>query len=427
MRKDPTHANLVSTWTTLVLSISIFCYSTIFIVSEYFDTIRMGDFLSFQPTDGPGSVSKNCLPRPLGFHYFGDFVSTVCHAQMSTPYGKEIGSNYFPFSYVMMSPFGPLMRLHVLAALLPFIIASSLLICIPIIKSMSYVSKAERYLTVLIAVVMTYPFISFIDRGNAQGFVTGFLVTGIYLYMNSRFNESAIFLGLATALKGYPIIFLIIFVRKRQWRSLAISILTGGIATIIPLLFFDGGMIKNIQGLMSRISGLQDSSFQFNAYNNSLKGLLFSIQELKISPLTGVSHLLTDNYSMVAALIAGIIIIAALTLKFDLLEFSILASIFCCLLIDLTAGYVLTTFFVPVMIFLSGKYEISPRRSFWYMAGIAIILAPKGIPIKITPYWPEATYSPSFNSVLSPLMQLGLIVSIVTSHICSKLKMSPTA
>jgi hypothetical protein len=313
----------------------------------------------------------------------------------------------------MMSPFGPLMRLHVLVALIPFIIASSLLICIPIIKSMSYVSKADRYLTVLIAVVMTYPFISFIDRGNAQGFVTGFLVTGIYLYMNSRFNESAIFLGLATALKGYPIIFLIIFVRKRQWRSLAISILTGGIATIIPLLFFDGGMIKNIQGLMSRISGLQDSSFQFNAYNNSLKGLLFSIQELKISPLNEVSHLLTDNYSMVAALIAGIIIFAALTLKFDLLEFSILASIFCCLLIDLTAGYVLTTFFVPVMIFLSGKYEISPRRSFWYMAGIAIILAPKGISISN----PASNTIPSFGTIISPLIMCALLLALMLAGI----------
>ena len=413
----------------LVLQLSLWVCGILctFVSSEYLRFGRFSTTLSFYSPDPPGNIPTTCKPQPLGLHYFGDFVSIVCHAQFASPYNSGFISNYFPFSYVMMSPFGPLMRLHVLAALLPFIIASSLLICIPIIKSMSYVSKAERYLTVLIAVVMTYPFISFIDRGNAQGFVTGFLVTGIYLYMNSRFNESAIFLGLATALKGYPIIFLIIFVRKRQWRPLAISILTGGIATIIPLLFFDGGMIRNIQGLMSRISGLQDSSFQFNAYNNSLKGLLFSIQELKISPLTGVSHLLTDNYSMVAALIAGIIIIAALTLKFDLLEFSILASIFCCLLIDLTAGYVLTTFFVPVMIFLSGKYEISPRRSFWYMAGIAIILAPKGIPIKITPYWPEATYSPSFNSVLSPLMQLGLIVSIVISHICSKLKMSPTA
>ena len=413
----------------LVLQLSLWVCGILctFVSSEYLRFGRFSTTLSFYSPDPPGNIPTTCKPQPLGLHYFGDFVSIVCHAQFASPYNSGFISNYFPFSYVMMSPFGPLMRLHVLAALLPFIIASSLLICIPIIKSMSYVSKAERYLTVLIAVVMTYPFISFFDRGNAQGFVTGFLVTGIYLYMNSRFNESAIFLGLATALKGYPIIFLIIFVRKRQWRPLAISILTGGIATIIPLLFFDGGMIRNIQGLFTQLKGFSVGGEIYLRYNNSLKGLLFSIQELKISPLTGVSHLLTDNYSMVAALIAGIIIIAALTLKFDLLEFSILASIFCCLLIDLTAGYVLTTFFVPVMIFLSGKYEISPRRSFWYMAGIAIILAPKGIPIKITPYWPEATYSPSFNSVLSPLMQLGLIVSIVISHICSKLKMSPTA
>jgi len=399
----------------LVLQLSLWVCGILctFVSSEYLRFGRFSTTLSFYSPDPPGNIPTTCKPQPLGLHYFGDFVSIVCHAQFASPYNSGFISNYFPFSYVMMSPFGPLMRLHVLAALLPFIIASSLLICIPIIKSMSYVSKAERYLTVLIAVVMTYPFISFIDRGNAQGFVTGFLVTGIYLYMNSRFNESAIFLGLATALKGYPIIFLIIFVRKRQWRPLAISILTGGIATIIPLLFFDGGMIRNIQGLMSRISGLQDSSFQFNAYNNSLKGLLFSIQELKISPLTGVSHLLTDNYSMVAALIAGIIIIAALTLKFDLLEFSILASIFCCLLIDLTAGYVLTTFFVPVMIFLSGKYEISPRRSFWYMAGIAIILAPKGISISN----PASNTIPSFGTIISPLIMCALLLALMLAGI----------
>ena len=397
----------------LILIFNFFCLSAIYLVSEYFDEIRISSYLSFSSLDGPGAVPRKCLPDPLGVHYFGDFVSMICHSQLPTPYNSGIGSNYFPFSYVIMSPFGILMKMNLLLAIIIFLLISTMLITVPIYRSMKGVHSSERVLAILISVIFTYPFISLVDRGNVQGFVTGFLVLGMYLYIQKDFNSAAVMISLACALKGYPVVFLLLFVQNRQWRALAQGIFVGVLTTIAPLIFFQGGFLNNTKGLLTQLSEFGVGGEIYLRYNNSLKGLFLSFQEINVPIISEITKPLIQHYTLVIATIAIVITVILTFFKIDLLEFSILASIFCCLLVDLTAGYVLTIFFVPVMVYLSGNYTISHQRALIYMTGIAILFAPKGLPIKVATYWPRSDYSPSFNSIINPLVELSLLFVII--------------
>jgi len=350
------------------------------------------------------------LPEPLGVHYFGDFVSAACHARLPSPYTSLIGSNYFPFSYVAMAPFGYLLRFGLLAALLPFLALSALLILVPIYRSFPPgISRNERLLALTLLVVLTYPFISMIDRGNAQGLVTGCLMCGVYLFLRDRPNSAALFLGAATALKGYPVFFLLLFVKKRQWKSLIVAATASMVLTFMPLLVFEGGPIRNAKALLTQLRTFTEGGEIWLRYNNSLKGLFLAINELSVPLLAGPSHFMSAHYTWVVMILAITLVIVGISQRIDFFQFSLLGAIFCSLLIDLSAGYVLTAFFVPLMVYFNHGVDEGRvvRIQVWL---IAILMVPKGIPIKVTEYWPRADYSPSWNTVLNPTIMLVLSV-----------------
>lgn len=105
----------------------------------------------------------------------------------------------------------------------------------------------NRFLLILTipVLIFTAPYIYMLDRGN-------YLLIAIVCYLAFAYfyekNETlaAIFLGLATAIKIYPIFLFLIYFIEKKWKNMGIATLSAGISSLIPFLLFKGGIWQNI-------------------------------------------------------------------------------------------------------------------------------------------------------------------------------------
>ena len=105
----------------------------------------------------------------------------------------------------------------------------------------------NRFLLILTipVLIFTAPYIFMLDRGN-------YLLIEIVCYLAFAYfyekNETlaAIFLGLATAIKIYPIFLFLIYFVEKKWKNMGIATLSAGISSLIPFLLFKGGIWQNI-------------------------------------------------------------------------------------------------------------------------------------------------------------------------------------
>lgn len=400
----------------LQLSCTILFLSFVYLVTEYFYQNRLDDFLSFHANDAPGFIQPSCMPKPLGIHYFGDFVSVACHSRLSSPYLSTYSSNYFPFAYLIMRPFGFLLKFNFKLSILLFLFITFSLILIPMWNSLSFIKEHASRVTLLIAVViMSYPLFSVIDRGNIQGFVVGFIILGLLAFQKKKWRFAICFLAVATALKGYPFIFMFMFLRKREWKYFLSALFASVSFTIISLLTFSGGFFQNSKGLFNKILDLSDTSSSITGYSNSLKALLDSLSALKIPLLANLSQSISNHYFVAIGLTAGLLIFLSLQRKITELGFLITCALLGTFLFDPSPGYVLLLFMVPLTEFFLNNQLYQDKTSRLFIILISLLLVPKGIPVKTGAGWPRCDYCPSFNSVLNPLIQLLLLFIVIFS------------
>lgn len=114
------------------------------------------------------------------------------------------------------------------------------------IKKSNVISNKLLRWIVVIGLIGTAPFLFMIDRGNYLIITIVFCLAFAYFYEDNEYI-AAVFLGLAIALKVYPLfLFLLLFIDKR-WKSMGISTAIAGGVSIISLPFFYGGIWQNIR------------------------------------------------------------------------------------------------------------------------------------------------------------------------------------
>ncbi len=99
---------------------------------------------------------------------------------------------------------------------------------------------------VSIGLTITAPYLFMVDRGNYLIITIILMLAFIYFYEDHEY-VSAIFLGLAIALKIYPMfLFLLLFIDKR-WKSMGLATIVGGGVTVLTFPLFHGGIWQNIR------------------------------------------------------------------------------------------------------------------------------------------------------------------------------------
>jgi hypothetical protein len=202
---------------------------------------------------------------------------------------------------------------------------------------------------------------------------------------------------------------MLIFVRRREWKQLTISISAAALFSIASLISFSGGVVANVHAMIDKVLVFHEIQTSWLRYNSSLKGLLISVVELDIRLLSPFSQTVLNQYTFISLLLALSIGVVIIKCKADMYAFSVLSAIFCSLLIDLSATYVLTLFIIP-MLYLTDNQDFGILKKI-SLISLAVLMVPKGISLTNA----GTDHTASLISVVNPIAMIVLFFVTVIS------------
>ena len=350
------------------------------------------------------------MPPRLGIHLFGDYLLPRWQSQFANPwlnsdpaYGPL--TNYLPFAVGVFWIFSNFeyWRSFVAFALLPLVGT-----IVVLWRALQGEDRVERARFIFSSVVLTAPFIALLDRGNIQLYVVWFCCLGTHLFIRGRPFAGAVSLGFAIALKGYPIFFLALWIKAKKWSEAAAALVTAGFVSLVPLLLYEGGVIGNLRRLFNnvRFFGNQYASESI-AYNNSLRGTFLTLSQIAPWGLDAVARTFYDNFVVVTAIVVVVGVGLMLQSTVDDVGRVLIAAALMTSLIDFSAGYALTVFFVVITTLPHLSANLTRVQCRTLCVLLAIHMMPRGIPLK---FWSQeplgnvATYSSVLGGTVSMLI-----------------------
>ena len=396
-----------STFFTAFLFVSaIIGIATMIIATEYFGHDSFLTLTSHKPSDKPAHLMPNMYPEPFGVHYFGDFLDTLKHSTikdtLSNPYMSPAG--YPPFSFIVIAPF-QLFSYH--DSLKLYIILTALLLTIPIWKSRKTLSISNRVLFVS-SLFLSAPLIATFDRGNIQGIVVGFALIGLGAFKQGRHFQAGFWFAISAAMKGYPVLLLLLLVKSRSWNALGLSILLGTFFTWSSFQYFDGFSVSSLEHLWNSVAGFRtDSSSILTDRNHSFRGGISALSIVGPIWLSRILNIFEHNYYIFLLVLFSFLTTLIVSKSTPLFNSVIYISILLSYGIGISYGYSQLFLFLVVLT-IPDKSSPSSLDTWVAIGGTAFLLAPK--PLSFCQG--IATYT-----IIDPVVALLILLIIVPKDI----------
>jgi uncharacterized membrane protein SirB2 len=186
------------------------------------------------------------MPSDAGMDYYNILDAT----RGMDPYGSRLAV-YFPLTYI------PFAILSVLPRVLGFAVFEVVFVLVTlwfVSRQLDFLQGVSRRAATLALTLPTYPFLFCLDRGNVEMLIFVFLCFFFVAFERERWLTAALFLAMATAMKLYPGVFAILFLRRRQYRAFAASIVLTIGTTIASVLLYDGGIPRALKGMAANLA-----------------------------------------------------------------------------------------------------------------------------------------------------------------------------
>lgn len=170
--------------------------------------------------------------------FFTDFNELALRFQhLGTP-AFFAPNQYFMYPPAMVLPYAAIARwlpdpFHTF--ILVFLIAFVLLTVCFYLVLRRYFAPGAAMLLVASTAVTCYPFLLLIQRENMEVVSWTLITVGLWWFYRERFIWASICIGLATALKIYPLIFFGLFLPRRLYRELVVGIASCTAVTLLGL------------------------------------------------------------------------------------------------------------------------------------------------------------------------------------------------
>ena len=323
-----------------------------------------------------------------------------------------VRSNYFPFSHLLLYPFTLINAYASLFIYSLFIIGFAILASGKALTDGLSDTIGQRCLNILVFTLMSYPILITLDRGNIEGIIFVFLSCAAWLYLTGRGKWAAACIGFAASLKGYPILFLVFFVKEHRWKEIMIGLAVAACLTLVALLFLKGGVFVNLTLMSGAFRNFGDAVLMQNTgitHSISLFGMAYSCWVL----LHHHTYMDVDSLQPLFAgysVVAGIIVLAAMTyIIISRLEFwkSWFVMVAVVQLLPFPSGdYKLLHTLVPMFLLIrSGKETLWTS---YYLALLCLIVVPKGFLILFDDV--------NFGTIVNPLLILTVCIMIIVEQ-----------
>ncbi|TXJ49086.1 glycosyltransferase 87 family protein [Brachyspira aalborgi] len=346
-----------------------------------------------------------------GWDLFADFYNILRYIAERNPYFNEINGVaekiYFPIAYLILYPFSLFrdysnMSLYEVQtdaisnlSLVIFISFEILLFFIYLNK----MNKQDKYSNLIIILIFFSSIILVsIERANLAFLTSSFVVIFIIYYKSDNKIErliGLIALGLASALKIYPVLLGFLLLQERRYKDILIGSLITLSLIFLPFLFFENGF-NNIPQLIGNLK-----LWKVNC--NVTSGGRF-----------GLSHLFyvftrnsSDIFVNMINLITYLLILISIVYSFFIEEYwkKILLLTLITIQFPLTGYYCGGNIFPAIILFLSKEDYIKTDIS--YLILFSLYLMPLQIP---------SVSSFIIGSVVSIILWLMILIEAITKH-----------
>ena len=333
---------------------------------------------------GMENSSAQFLPKVF---FWGDFFDVYYSAQALNPYFMlNSGAIYLPFTY----------SLYFLLAKIPPTVAVTCFFA-SFLASMVYFNnkffikmpqttstKPLGFLHLMILTLMTYPLLFCLVRGNLDAFIFVLVAGALLLYRKQQFWGSALVLGLAIAMKGYPLIFCLLFAADKRYKEIVACGLLAFCLTLFSLLLFKHSLLFNIGHLCGNLQAFHHVFFlsgESRLFVTSFFGVAKTLLDIAVG--SGQAHyfVLLDSlvqYYNRVVLVAGLLI-GLYVLFIEKIWWRKLAVLVGGLLLlpPISFDYRLMFIYLPLYYFVNDESQAGREYDLRYVWLLGLLLIPK--------------------------------------------------
>ena len=409
-KSDSSQSSKLLTYLGITFSFQLIGFVATYVYTSYFNrSTTFAQAFLFRSSDSPPVPLGFRRPSPFGNHFFGDFLDPYSQTKVNASGG------YFGLSQLFL----------LVASKLPYYLAlvGLLIICILLLYFAAKLLLNELGLSEQLALLsggflFTQPVLLAVDRGQVHLLLFALLLLGLTLTIKIGSNKTlgGILMAAAISMKMAPVFFLLLFVRKGDWRNLKVSLISLMVFILLPLAYLNSGIGSMRVPLTlfesdksKQATYITDQYFGDNlAYNNSFKLLAHHFSQMGSVPGT-VGGFVYEHYFLCAGflcLILGWLIIQKNVTQF---ESVLLMAITSSLLLPIAGGYTLLVFILPIAVVLGDQDFCFNRLNTAYCCYIGIVLMPKQYALGFRTFQDSSI---TFGGVLNPGLSLLVLCFI---------------
>lgn len=340
-----------------------------------------------------------------------DYINVVASARKLDPYRYHEGAfgNYFPVTYVFALIFGALHKPGLLLFLILSLTATVAYFYNQSgIAADSTINRLSKMRFTFVLTVMSYPLLFELDRANFESLTFLLIAACVLLIGRGRLGLSAAALALAIAMKGYPVIFVGLYLPSRHYREGTAAIILSIAMCVVCFSALHGGLAENIHSFAKDLQAFQNDYVILGAGNAGarLNTSLFAPLGLwNHSPIFIKKALFIYNGFALfcAAGLAWLITAKRTAHRIEEWKLQYLLAAAALLLPFISYDYKLLLLFIPLASFLNSSRPIAWEG--FYCASFGAMLIPKD--------YHFLGNGVSISSVLEPLILIVTVIVIV--------------
>jgi hypothetical protein len=361
-------------------------------------------------------------PYPLNTFLFdpaehgGDFTDVLRDGHTLNPY-LEYSSAQFPLLALVGFALSLLPK-YADIAFLAIVTALFLLLSMASLRLATWSTSATHVLAITL---LSYPFLFAVDRGNFELLVFVLLLAFLRFFTRGQYGWSALFLGLAIALKVYPVVLLVLYLPASRLRAAVVGLVVAAAATLGSLLCFKGGLWANVSYLLQAGFMQADWKFiEFTSFSSDMVqrgvSLLTFIKVISIETgfIRGMgSALFTSRYMVSAIVIGAGAMIYTLFIEKELWKRTAILVLVMLLLPPISADYKLLLIYLPLFLFINS--DARSRLDPAFLAIFGLLIVPKSyyyLPTVISESRAAHDISIAVPANVILLLLLGLLIVI---------------
>lgn len=341
-----------------------------------------------------------------------DFFN-VNHMSVGMDPYRLFGANYMPAALLLgrLFPYDSATDPYLMRYLMAGRLSIAILIATLIAGIFIYVwfrgaseTRVHR-LSVVAGILLSYPVLFLIDRGNYLSLCFFSFVAFVIAYQQRKYGWSVVFLAICISLKIYMGIFVLLFLLDRRW----IDVLRVGFATLLlnltALSLFHGTMAENLSILSRAIFSYSKGEGQ--------EGIAIGFQNSVVAPLRMFSMFIAEiprvwvnGAYLVGFVSVGYVCLRAMAKKTSAEYRLLVVTLFLILFQPMSPDYNLVFLLVPLidLIFCERKglrTEVLLLSLIFVFKGFAVI------------YDSGQHYYATIQSLINPLLLLYLLIRVL--------------